>query len=136
MQKNKQKASSTFPFQRSLVCCAKKAGLLLFQFPDHLELWKVGESDGHGEKNTHAHIHIPGDASDCRGIVKMTFIRFHLRGLFIVQFHPTGKPGDSLSVKRKPEKLIHLKKKVCNDVMFGFTLDTHLLFIYFFAKTG
>lgn len=35
--------------QRSLVCCAKKAGLLLFQFPGHLELWRVGESDGHGE---------------------------------------------------------------------------------------
>ncbi|XP_040894438.1 U3 small nucleolar RNA-associated protein 4 homolog isoform X1 [Toxotes jaculatrix] len=57
-----------FP-HRSLVCCAKKAGLLLFQFPEHLELWKLGESDGH------------------------------------------GKPGDSLPVKRKPEKLIHLKRK-------------------------
>ncbi|KAF1387125.1 hypothetical protein PFLUV_G00102020 [Perca fluviatilis] len=54
---------------RSLVCCAKKAGLLLFQFPDHLELWRLGESDGH------------------------------------------GKPGDSLPVKRKPEKLIQLKRK-------------------------
>ncbi|KAM9854320.1 U3 small nucleolar RNA-associated protein 4 homolog [Aulostomus maculatus] len=57
-----------FP-HRSLVCCAKKAGLLLFQFPDHLELWRLGESEGH------------------------------------------GKPGDSLPIKRKPEKLIHLKKK-------------------------
>lgn len=25
----------------------------------------------------------------------------------------TGKPGDSLPVKRKPEKLIQLKRKVC-----------------------
>ncbi|XP_077954112.1 U3 small nucleolar RNA-associated protein 4 homolog [Gasterosteus aculeatus] len=33
----------------SLVCCAKKAGLLLFQFPDHLELWRLGESDGYGK---------------------------------------------------------------------------------------
>lgn len=57
-----------FP-HRSLVCCAKKAGLLLFQFPDHLELWRLGEGDGH------------------------------------------GKPGDSLPVKRKPEKLIQLKRK-------------------------
>ncbi|XP_068459150.1 U3 small nucleolar RNA-associated protein 4 homolog [Clinocottus analis] len=57
-----------FP-HRSLVCCAKKAGLLLFQFPDHLELWRLGESDGH------------------------------------------GKPGDSLPVKRQPEKLIQLKRK-------------------------
>ncbi|XP_020497994.1 U3 small nucleolar RNA-associated protein 4 homolog [Labrus bergylta] len=57
-----------FP-HRNLVCCAKKAGLLLFQFPDHLEVWRVGESDGH------------------------------------------GKPGDSLLVKRKPEKLIQLKTK-------------------------
>ncbi|KAA8590602.1 hypothetical protein FQN60_014536 [Etheostoma spectabile] len=56
--------------KRSLVCCAKKAGLLLFQFPDHLELWRLGESDGH------------------------------------------GKPGDSLPLKRKPEKLIQLKRKV------------------------
>ncbi|XP_031723998.1 U3 small nucleolar RNA-associated protein 4 homolog [Anarrhichthys ocellatus] len=59
-----------FP-HRSLVCCAKKAGLLLFQFAGHLELWRLGESDGH------------------------------------------GKPGDSLPVKRKPEKLIQLKRKVC-----------------------
>ncbi|KAM6926737.1 U3 small nucleolar RNA-associated protein 4 homolog [Lycodopsis pacificus] len=57
-----------FP-HRSLVCCAQKAGLLLFQFPDHLELWRLGDSDGH------------------------------------------GKPGDSLPVKRKPEKLIQLKRK-------------------------
>uniref|UniRef100_A0A665VB57 Uncharacterized protein n=1 Tax=Echeneis naucrates TaxID=173247 RepID=A0A665VB57_ECHNA len=53
----------------SLVCCAKKSGLLLFQFPEHLELWRLGESDGH------------------------------------------GKPGDSLPVRKKPEKLIHLKRK-------------------------
>ncbi|XP_069385015.1 U3 small nucleolar RNA-associated protein 4 homolog [Paralichthys olivaceus] len=57
-----------FP-HRSLVCCAKKAGRLLFQFPEHLELWRLGESDGH------------------------------------------GRVGDSLPVKRKPEKLIHLKRK-------------------------
>lgn len=57
-----------FP-HRGLVCCAKKEGLLLFKFPDHLELWRVGESDGH------------------------------------------GKPGDSLPVKKKPEKLIQLKRK-------------------------
>ncbi|KAL6107424.1 utp4 [Pungitius sinensis] len=38
----------SFP-HRSLVCCAKKAGLLLFQFPDHLELWRLGESDGYGK---------------------------------------------------------------------------------------
>lgn len=54
---------------RSLVSCGKKAGMLLFQFQDHLELWRLGESDGH------------------------------------------GKPGDSLPVKRKPEKLIQLKRK-------------------------
>lgn len=57
-----------FP-HRSLVCCAKKAGLLMFQFPDHLEVWRLGESEEH------------------------------------------GKPGDSLPVKRKPEKLIQLKRK-------------------------
>ncbi|XP_068579098.1 U3 small nucleolar RNA-associated protein 4 homolog [Cebidichthys violaceus] len=71
VEKNTQESSMrkiAFP-HRSLVCCAKKAGLLLFQFPDHLELWRLGESDGH------------------------------------------GKPGDSLPVKRKPEKLIQLKRK-------------------------
>lgn len=26
----------------------------------------------------------------------------------------TGKPGDSLPIKRKPEKLIELKRKVCS----------------------
>lgn len=40
--------SSSHP-QRNLVCCAKKAGLLLFQFPDHLELWRLGESNMQGE---------------------------------------------------------------------------------------
>ncbi|XP_057691890.1 U3 small nucleolar RNA-associated protein 4 homolog [Corythoichthys intestinalis] len=71
VEKNTQESAMRkifFP-HRSLVCCAKKSGLLLFQFPDHLELWRLGESDGH------------------------------------------GKPGDSLPVKRKPEKLIHLKRK-------------------------
>ncbi|TKS73737.1 U3 small nucleolar RNA-associated protein 4 -like protein [Collichthys lucidus] len=67
-----------FP-HRNLVCCAKKAGLLLFQFSDHLELWRIGESDGH------------------------------------------GKPGDSLPVKRKPEKLIQLKRKgehhICSSAL-------------------
>ncbi|XP_024138290.1 U3 small nucleolar RNA-associated protein 4 homolog [Oryzias melastigma] len=37
-----------FP-HRNLVCCAKKAGLLLFQFPDHLELWRLGESNMQGQ---------------------------------------------------------------------------------------
>ncbi|XP_058501972.1 U3 small nucleolar RNA-associated protein 4 homolog [Solea solea] len=71
VEKNTQESALrkiTFP-HRSLVCCAKKTGLLLFHFTEHLELWRLGESDGH------------------------------------------GKPGDSLPVKRKPEKLIHLKRK-------------------------
>uniref|UniRef100_A0A4W5RDN8 UTP4 small subunit processome component n=1 Tax=Hucho hucho TaxID=62062 RepID=A0A4W5RDN8_9TELE len=37
-----------FP-HRNLVSCAKKAGLLLFQFPGQLELWRLGDSDGHGK---------------------------------------------------------------------------------------
>uniref|UniRef100_A0AAQ5WWX1 Anaphase-promoting complex subunit 4 WD40 domain-containing protein n=1 Tax=Amphiprion ocellaris TaxID=80972 RepID=A0AAQ5WWX1_AMPOC len=48
VEKNTQEAAQrkiAFP-HRSLVGCAKKAGLLLFQFPDHLELWRLGESDG------------------------------------------------------------------------------------------
>ncbi|KAI4788044.1 hypothetical protein KUCAC02_036103 [Chaenocephalus aceratus] len=71
VEKNTQESAMrkiAFP-HRNLVCCAKKAGLLLFQFPDHLELWRLGESNGH------------------------------------------GSPGDSLPVKRKPEKLIQLKRK-------------------------
>uniref|UniRef100_A0A665VCF9 Anaphase-promoting complex subunit 4 WD40 domain-containing protein n=1 Tax=Echeneis naucrates TaxID=173247 RepID=A0A665VCF9_ECHNA len=71
VEKNTQESALrkiAFP-HRSLVCCAKKSGLLLFQFPEHLELWRLGESDGH------------------------------------------GKPGDSLPVRKKPEKLIHLKRK-------------------------
>lgn len=43
------------PLQRNLISCAKKAGLMLFQFPEHLELWRLGESDGHGEENTNTH---------------------------------------------------------------------------------
>ncbi|XP_037110960.1 U3 small nucleolar RNA-associated protein 4 homolog [Syngnathus acus] len=71
VEKNTQESAQRkiiFP-HRSLVSCAKKSGLLLFQFPDHLELWRLGESEGH------------------------------------------GKPGDSLPLKRKPEKLLHLKRK-------------------------
>uniref|UniRef100_A0A7N6F5K0 Anaphase-promoting complex subunit 4 WD40 domain-containing protein n=1 Tax=Anabas testudineus TaxID=64144 RepID=A0A7N6F5K0_ANATE len=71
VEKNTQESALrkiAFP-HKNLVCCAKKAGLLLFQFPEHLELWRLGESDGY------------------------------------------GKPGDSLPVKRKPEKLIELKRK-------------------------
>ncbi|KAF3854263.1 hypothetical protein F7725_022318 [Dissostichus mawsoni] len=76
VEKNTQESALrkiAFP-HRSLVCCAKKAGLLLFQFPDHLELWRLGESNGH------------------------------------------GSPGDSLPVKRKPEKLIQLKRKVARII--------------------
>lgn len=71
VEKNTQESAMrkiSFP-HRSLVGCARKAGLLLFQFSDHLELWRLGESDGH------------------------------------------GKAGDSLPVKRKPEKLLQLKRK-------------------------
>ncbi|MEQ2266498.1 hypothetical protein XENORESO_007567 [Xenotaenia resolanae] len=71
VEKNTQESALrkiAFP-HRSLVSCAKKTGLLLFQFPDHLELWRLGESDGN------------------------------------------GTPGESLPVKRKPEKLIQLKMK-------------------------
>ncbi|XP_075998606.1 U3 small nucleolar RNA-associated protein 4 homolog [Genypterus blacodes] len=71
VEKNTQESALrkiTFP-HRPLVSCAKKAGMLLFPFPDHLELWRLGESDRHGE------------------------------------------PGDSLLVKRKPEKLIQLQRK-------------------------
>uniref|UniRef100_A0AAR2LRA0 Anaphase-promoting complex subunit 4 WD40 domain-containing protein n=1 Tax=Pygocentrus nattereri TaxID=42514 RepID=A0AAR2LRA0_PYGNA len=38
-----------FPHRR-LVSCARKAGLLLFQYPGHLELWRLGESEGNGER--------------------------------------------------------------------------------------
>ncbi|XP_068168953.1 U3 small nucleolar RNA-associated protein 4 homolog [Antennarius striatus] len=81
VEKNTQASAQrkiAFP-HKSLVCCAKKAALLLFQFPDHLELWRLGESEGH------------------------------------------GKPGDFLPVKRKPEKLIHLKRKgddhICSSAL-------------------
>uniref|UniRef100_A0A3Q3JUW6 DUF7165 domain-containing protein n=1 Tax=Monopterus albus TaxID=43700 RepID=A0A3Q3JUW6_MONAL len=57
VEKNTQESALrkiAFP-HRSLVCCAKKAGQLLFQFAEHLELWRLGESDGHGEENAHIH---------------------------------------------------------------------------------
>ncbi|KAF7644632.1 hypothetical protein LDENG_00218680 [Lucifuga dentata] len=76
VQKNTQESALrkiAFP-HRSLVSCAQKARLLLFQFSGHLELWRLGESDGQ------------------------------------------GKAGDSLPVKRKPEKLIHLKRKGDNHI--------------------
>ncbi|XP_038223847.1 U3 small nucleolar RNA-associated protein 4 homolog isoform X1 [Dermochelys coriacea] len=38
----------TFPHRR-LVSCAKKAGLLLFQFPQHLELWRLGATNSAGK---------------------------------------------------------------------------------------
>uniref|UniRef100_A0A8C7ZF61 UTP4 small subunit processome component n=1 Tax=Oryzias sinensis TaxID=183150 RepID=A0A8C7ZF61_9TELE len=51
VEKNTQESALRkilFP-HKSLVCCARKAGLLLFQFPDHLELWRLGESSAKGE---------------------------------------------------------------------------------------
>uniref|UniRef100_A0A8C1ZJH7 UTP4 small subunit processome component n=1 Tax=Cyprinus carpio TaxID=7962 RepID=A0A8C1ZJH7_CYPCA len=36
-----------FPHRR-LVSCARKSGLMLFQYPGHLELWRLGESEGKG----------------------------------------------------------------------------------------
>ncbi|XP_063052900.1 U3 small nucleolar RNA-associated protein 4 homolog [Engraulis encrasicolus] len=36
-----------FP-RRRLVSCAKKAQLVLFQYPSHLDLWRLGESQGEG----------------------------------------------------------------------------------------
>lgn len=57
-----------FP-HRSLVSCARKAGLILFQYPNHLELWRLGESDSN------------------------------------------GTAGRTLLLKKKPEKLLHLKTK-------------------------
>ncbi|KAL0968201.1 hypothetical protein UPYG_G00263760 [Umbra pygmaea] len=41
---------------RNLVSCAKKDGLLLFQFPGHLELWRLGESDEHGKPGDILHL--------------------------------------------------------------------------------
>lgn len=51
VEKNTQESAMRkilFP-HRSLVHCVKKAGLLLFQFSDHLELWRLGESDALGK---------------------------------------------------------------------------------------
>ncbi|XP_017296524.1 U3 small nucleolar RNA-associated protein 4 homolog isoform X2 [Kryptolebias marmoratus] len=51
VEKNTQESALrkiTFP-HKNLVSCAKKAGLLLFQFPDHLEVWRLGDSDGNGK---------------------------------------------------------------------------------------
>uniref|UniRef100_A0A672PYF8 U3 small nucleolar RNA-associated protein 4 homolog n=1 Tax=Sinocyclocheilus grahami TaxID=75366 RepID=A0A672PYF8_SINGR len=36
-----------FPHRR-LVFCARNSGLMLFQYPGHLELWRLGESEGKG----------------------------------------------------------------------------------------
>lgn len=46
----------TLSEQKPLVDCAHRAGLLLFQFTDHLELWRLGESEGQGE-DTEKHSH-------------------------------------------------------------------------------
>uniref|UniRef100_A0A673M8G9 U3 small nucleolar RNA-associated protein 4 homolog n=1 Tax=Sinocyclocheilus rhinocerous TaxID=307959 RepID=A0A673M8G9_9TELE len=42
-----------FPHRR-LVACARKSGLMLFQYPGHLELWRLGESEGKGEDDIYA----------------------------------------------------------------------------------
>lgn len=41
--------SARFCMQRRLVSCARKARLLLFQFSQHLELWRLGSTDETGE---------------------------------------------------------------------------------------
>ncbi|XP_057240193.1 U3 small nucleolar RNA-associated protein 4 homolog [Malurus melanocephalus] len=41
--------SPRFPTQRRLVSCARKARLLLFQFSQHLELWRLGSTEETGK---------------------------------------------------------------------------------------
>lgn len=35
--------------QKRLVSCARRARLLLFQYPQHLELWRLGTTNSFGE---------------------------------------------------------------------------------------
>lgn len=99
------------PPQRSLACCAKKAGLLLFQFPGHLELWRVGESDGNGETN--ARTLNTEDAPKATSEVFFPEMLWLASGMSRCLLIPTGNPGDHLPVKTQAEKLIQLKIKVC-----------------------
>lgn len=42
----------------------------------------------------------------------------------------TGKPGDTLPVKRKPEKLIELKRKVGTEINFFYDLKLFVFCLY------
>uniref|UniRef100_A0A671MKR7 Uncharacterized protein n=1 Tax=Sinocyclocheilus anshuiensis TaxID=1608454 RepID=A0A671MKR7_9TELE len=49
-----------FPHRR-LVFCARNSGLMLFQYPGRLELWRLGESEGKGEDDIHWDVYLQGE---------------------------------------------------------------------------
>uniref|UniRef100_A0A672YH86 Uncharacterized protein n=1 Tax=Sphaeramia orbicularis TaxID=375764 RepID=A0A672YH86_9TELE len=115
VDKNTQESSLrkiTFP-HKSLVCCAKKAGMLLFQFPDHLEVWRLGDSDGNGEKKTHLLIAL----SPCGGWLAYSTVSS-------VRLYRLQHDNNNISINKvsKLPKILHSAHQLC------FSSDSSKLF--------
>ncbi|NXV46817.1 UTP4 protein, partial [Uria aalge] len=124
----------TFP-HRCLVSCARKARLLLFQFSQHLELWRLGSTDKTGEDGEvlplcrmpeHlVQLKSKGPEHICCSCVSpcgswvaySTASRFHL---YEVQYN-----GDSVSVKKVPK----VPKLLLPAYQLQFSADSGSLFI-------
>ncbi|XP_066493111.1 U3 small nucleolar RNA-associated protein 4 homolog isoform X2 [Tiliqua scincoides] len=108
----------TFPHRR-LVSCARKARLLLFQYPQHLELWRLGATNATGHDGEVLPVSQPPEhllqlkakgpehigsscISPCGGwIAYSTASRFYL--------HQVQLSGEQVAIKKVPKvpKLVH-----------------------------
>ncbi|NWU73673.1 UTP4 protein, partial [Pterocles burchelli] len=124
----------TFPHRR-LVSCARKAHLLLFQFSQHLELWRLGSTDETGKdgevlplRRMPEHLlqlkskgpeHIYCSCvSPCGGwVAYSTASRFHL---YRLQYE-----GDGISIKKVPKA----PKLLSPAYQLQFSSDSSSLFV-------
>ncbi|XP_060779683.1 U3 small nucleolar RNA-associated protein 4 homolog isoform X2 [Neoarius graeffei] len=126
-----------FP-HRNLVSCAKKVGLLLFQYPTHLELWKLGESDGTGVPGSSLpikripekllHLKTKGEEHICCSAVSLCgeWIAYStLASLRLYSLHCDNKV--SITKVSKLPKILSSASQIC------FSSDSSRLFV---ASTG
>ncbi|NWI62235.1 UTP4 protein, partial [Todus mexicanus] len=124
----------TFPHRR-LVSCARKARLLLFQFSQHLELWRLGSTEETGKDGEvlplcrmpehllqlkskgPEHIYCSGISPCGSWIAYCTASRFHL---YRVQCE-----GDGVSVKKVPK----VPKLLLPAYQLQFSSDSGSLFV-------
>ncbi|NXL47655.1 UTP4 protein, partial [Podilymbus podiceps] len=124
----------TFPHRR-LVSCARKARLLLFQFSQHLELWRLGSTEETGKDGEvlplcrmpehlvqlkskgPEHIYCSSVSPCGSWVAYSTASRFHL---YRLQYE-----GDSVSIKKVP----NVPKLLLPAYQLQFSSDSGILFV-------